>query len=243
MPGGTPEPGDKIMCEDAGAKQIDPGLDTHEAYPAVDKPATDMDIKVNLTQMARQSAIAHTPTLRRSIATRAAKKHRFRSKSRDWWKKIATEDQSTRCSRLQWRRAWRKWMKSLRVTDEGASKEETFNVLADAYTLSDEVRDLFLKGPMENLQDFRYYFAEEEEIETFVAATLGTRFSATVAAVILDSNQWRNKDSYQQLWDQIGKVTDAWTTVRRICRRNENHIVGAATRNAMNVMLSTSLSA
>ena len=46
--------------------------------------------------------------------------------------------------------------------------------------------------------------------------------------MILDSNQWRNKDSYQQLWDQIGKVTDAWTTVRRICRRNENHIVGAA---------------
>ena len=41
VPGGTPEPGDKIMCEDAGAKQIDPGLDTHKADPAVDKPATD----------------------------------------------------------------------------------------------------------------------------------------------------------------------------------------------------------
>ena len=156
VPEGTPGSGDKIMSEEAGAERTSQGRDTHDADSLADAPATDTDIKVNLTQMARQSAIAHTPTLRRSIATRAAKKHRFRSKSRDWWKKIATEDQSTRCSRLQWRRAWRKWMKSLRVTDEEASKEETFNVLADAYTLSDEVRDLFLKGPMENLQDFRY---------------------------------------------------------------------------------------
>ena len=31
VPGGAPESGDEIMCEDAGAKQIDPGLDTHEA--------------------------------------------------------------------------------------------------------------------------------------------------------------------------------------------------------------------
>ena len=74
MPGGAPESGDEIMCEDAGAKQIDPGLDTHEADPAVDKPATDMDVKVNLTQIAEQSATSHTPTLRRAIATRAAKK-------------------------------------------------------------------------------------------------------------------------------------------------------------------------
>ena len=74
VPGGAPESGDEIMCEDAGAKQIDPGLDTHEADPAVDKPATDMDVKVNLTQIAEQSATSHTPTLRRAIATRAAKK-------------------------------------------------------------------------------------------------------------------------------------------------------------------------
>ena len=149
VPEETPGSGDKLMSKEAGAERISQFGDTHDADSLADAPATDMDIKVNLTQMAQQSAIAHTPTLRRSIATRAAKKHRFRSKSRDWWKKIETEDESTRRSRLQWRRAWRKWVKSLRVTDEGASKEETFNVLADAYTLSDEVRDLFLKGPME----------------------------------------------------------------------------------------------
>ena len=111
-------------------------------------------------------------------------------------------------------------MKSLRATEEGVNKEETFNSLADAFTLNSEVTGLFLKGPMENLQDFRYYFAEEEEIEILVEATLGTE--------ILDSNQWRNRDSYWQLWDQIGKVTDAWKTIRRVCRKNENHIVGAA---------------
>ena len=74
MPGGTPESGDKIMLEDAGAEQINQCLDTHEADPLVDTPATDMDIKVNLTQIAEQSATSHTPTLRRAIATRAAKK-------------------------------------------------------------------------------------------------------------------------------------------------------------------------
>ena len=39
------------------------------------------------------------------------------------------------------------------------SKEETFAALAATYGLTNEVIDLFLKGPMENLEDFRYYFA------------------------------------------------------------------------------------
>jgi hypothetical protein len=77
VPEGTPESGDKIMLKDAGAEQINQCLDTHEADPLVDTPATDMDIKFNLIQIAKQSAAAHTPTSRRSIATRAAKKHRY----------------------------------------------------------------------------------------------------------------------------------------------------------------------
>ena len=51
------------------------------------------------------------------------------------------------------------------------SKEETFAALAATYGLTNEVIDLFLKGPMENLEDFRYYFADEEEIYAFVTAT------------------------------------------------------------------------
>ena len=39
------------------------------------------------------------------------------------------------------------------------SKEETFAALAVTYGLTKEVADLFLKGAMENLEDFRYYFA------------------------------------------------------------------------------------
>ena len=87
VPEETPGSGDKLMSKEAGAERISQFGDTHDVDSLADAPATDMDIKVNLTQMAQQSAIAHTPTLRRSIATRAAKKHRFRSKSRDWWKK------------------------------------------------------------------------------------------------------------------------------------------------------------
>ena len=60
----------------------------------------------------------------------------------------------------------------MHVTEEGVNKEETFYALADASTLNSEVKGLFLKGPMENLQDFRYYFAEREEIETFGLGSL-----------------------------------------------------------------------
>ena len=210
---GTPESGDKIMLKDAGAEQTNQCLDTHEVAPLVDKPATDMDIKFNPIQIAKQSAASHTPTTRKSIATRAAKKHKY-DQHRKWWKK------------LLWSRHHRKslkrkeWIMSLHVTEKEVSKEATFNDLADTFTLDDKVKDLFLKGPMENLQDFRYYFAEKEEIETFVAATLGTE--------ILNSIQWRDKCRYWQLWDQIGRVTDAWRTIRRICWANENHSADAS---------------
>ena len=50
------------------------------------------------------------------------------------------------------------------------SKEETFAALAVTYGFAKEVADLFLKGTMENLEDFRYYFADEDEIDAFVTA-------------------------------------------------------------------------
>jgi len=148
VPGGTPESGDKFMLEEARAERINQCSDTQEAYSLVGTPATGMDIKVNLTQIAVQSAIAHTPTLRRSIANRAARKRRYRSKKCNWWKKIAMESYSRRrCSRILWSKTWRRWIESLHVTEEGVDKEETFNALADAFTLNNEVKDLFLKGP------------------------------------------------------------------------------------------------
>ena len=52
------------------------------------------------------------------------------------------------------------------------SKEETFAALALAYGFTHEVTTFLIKGPMENLEDFCYYFADEEEIDTFVTAIL-----------------------------------------------------------------------
>ena len=53
--------------------------------------------------------------------------------------------------------------------DKG-SREETFTALTAEFGFHDKVRGLFIKGPMENLEDFRYYFADEKEIDIFVAA-------------------------------------------------------------------------
>ena len=53
--------------------------------------------------------------------------------------------------------------------DKG-SKEATFTALAADSKFDDKVRALFLDEPMENLEDFRFYFADEKEIDAFVAA-------------------------------------------------------------------------
>ena len=53
--------------------------------------------------------------------------------------------------------------------DKG-SKEATFTALTADFGFDDKVRGLFLKGPMENLEDFRYYISDDKEIAAFVAA-------------------------------------------------------------------------
>ena len=60
-------------------------------------------------------------------------------------------------------------MDSSAPVDRG-SKEETFTALTADFGFHDKVTALFLKSPMENLEDFRYYFADEKEIDAFVAA-------------------------------------------------------------------------
>ena len=47
------------------------------------------------------------------------------------------------------------------------SKEETFAALAVTYGFTKAVADFFLKGTMENLEDFCYYFADEDETDAF----------------------------------------------------------------------------
>ena len=41
---------------------------------------------------------------------------------------------------------------------EKGSKEATFVALASEFKFDDKVKTLFLASPMENLEDFRYYF-------------------------------------------------------------------------------------
>ena len=93
-------------------------------------------------------------------------------------------------------------MDSKAPVDKG-SKEATFTALTAAFELDDRIRTLFLKGPMENLQDFCFYFADEKEIDAFVAAdnTLGG----------------------QEQKIQTARMRRAWAAVRQNELRNENH--------------------
>ena len=85
---------------------------------------------------------------------------------------------------------------------EKGSKEATFTALAKDFSFDDKVRDLFLSGQMENLEDFRYYFSEEKEIDAFVAVEESL------------------KGPEQRL--QTSRVRRAWAAVRHNGLRKEN---------------------
>jgi len=85
--------------------------------------------------------------------------------------------------------------------DKG-SKEATFTALAVDFKFDDKVRGLFIGGPMENLEDFRYYFADEKEIDAYVATEESL------------------KGPEQRI--QIARVRRAWAAVRQNGLRKEN---------------------
>jgi hypothetical protein len=85
--------------------------------------------------------------------------------------------------------------------DKG-SKEATFTALAASFGFNDKVKDLFLNGHMENLEDFHYYFADEDEIDAFVAIP-----------------GW----SAPYLRHQTSIVKQAWTAVRQFDLFKRNH--------------------
>ena len=88
------------------------------------------------------------------------------------------------------------------VAIEKGNKEATFTALATEFKFDDKVKALFLAGSMENLEDFRYYFSAETEIDAFVAT-----------------------DSTLQGPDQriqISRVRRAWAAVRQNGTRKEN---------------------
>ena len=87
------------------------------------------------------------------------------------------------------------------ISDMG-SKEATFTALAEDFQFDKKVRDLFLQSPMATLEDFRYYFAEEKEVDAFCAADESL------------------KDA--ELRIQVSRVRRAWAAVRQNGLRKEN---------------------
>ena len=82
------------------------------------------------------------------------------------------------------------------------TKEETFTALAKDFNFDDKVKALFLDGSMDNLDDFRYYFSAEGEIDAFVAA------DTTLVGSVLKI--------------QVSRVRRAWAAVRHEGTRREN---------------------
>ena len=71
------------------------------------------------------------------------------------------------------------------------SKEETFAALAANFGLIEKVTNLFVNGPMENLEDFRHYFADEEEIDAFVAMGIGWASPELMRQTSIVKHAWR----------------------------------------------------
>ena len=82
----------------------------------------------------------------------------------------------------------------------------------------DKVRGLCLKSPMENLEDFRYYFADEKEIYAFVAAAPGPEATTSLEpeeepVATLDQN-----NAHHRQWIQISRVRHAWNQADRLAQ-------------------------
>ena len=87
------------------------------------------------------------------------------------------------------------------VPSEKGSKEATFACLAKDFNLDAKVLALLMASPMDSLEDFRFYFSEEKEVDAFVAQ------EATL------------KD--QQLRIQVSRLRRAWASVRQMALRRE----------------------
>ena len=93
-------------------------------------------------------------------------------------------------------------MDTILAPAQKGTKEETFTALCKDFTLDPKVLKLLIDSPLENLEDFRFYFAKEEEIDIWVAQddTL--------------------KDAALKL--QIARMRRAWSAVRQCALRRES---------------------
>jgi len=86
------------------------------------------------------------------------------------------------------------------VPSEKGNKEATFNCLAKDFNLDPSVLVLLMGSHMDNLEDFRYYFAEEKDVDTFIAHS-------------------ELKDSMLRI--QIARLRRAWASVKLMAQRRE----------------------
>jgi len=87
------------------------------------------------------------------------------------------------------------------VPSQKETKDATFACMAKDFNIDDKVLALLMASPMDNLEDFRYYFTEEKEVDAFVAQEASL------------------KD--QQLRIQVSRLRRAWASVRQMSLRRE----------------------
>ncbi len=75
---------------------------------------------------------------------------------------------------------------------------------------------------MENLEDFRYYFADEEEIDAFVTAIWKPEATTPQEPEEEPEVAPEMKGDCRQLAAQISRVKQAWQATRKLSLRNEN---------------------
>ena len=92
-----------------------------------------------------------------------------------------------------------------------SSKEETFTALAAAFRFDDATTDLFLKGLMESLEDFQYYFTGEREIDEYLESELGPE--AIPGTGTGDTNQKHFSTGEPT---QATRVKRAWRAIRKL---------------------------
>ena len=87
------------------------------------------------------------------------------------------------------------------IPTEKSSKEATLDGLATDFNLDKKVFHMFMNSPMDNLEDFRFYFTEEKEIDAFVA----------------EDQTIKEKE----LRIQVARLRRAWSAVRQTSLRKE----------------------
>ena len=87
------------------------------------------------------------------------------------------------------------------VPVQKANKKETFEALCKDFNIDNQVLKLFEESPIENLEEFRFYFSAEDQIDNFVAQ---------VSAL---------KDAPLRI--QVARVRRAWAAVRQGAKKRE----------------------